>query len=119
MREAPIQTDSEIVGVKAFAAGRPVFVALTEDELPHQRWRTYLSCPIYFEGAEGDHLPVGSIVLASRYSHEESSLSPESDKAAIIRIIELMKAYGAILALPNSNAWNELLEENDFSDLSE
>lgn len=94
---APIERNSKYYAVQAFVAGRAVY----EPAAPEERWRSFVAIPL--EPTESPvNLVVGSIVIASMRSGENSCLSEGKrglQKQAFLRALsvgaELTAARGA------------------------
>lgn len=110
-RRANFSNASEIVAVHAFVEGRPVISSVKRDESPHQRWRTYLSTPIWVgEDARGDYgrLPVGAIVMASMRQAERSGLVRLKRRREMREAMDLLVWLGDLLTDTDPENWRIL-----------
>lgn len=105
-RRAVFDNESEICAVRSFVEGRPWISRLKPHESPAQRWRTYLSVPIWV-GTDGQGrygpLPVGSIVIASMRQDDDSGLIRLSRRASMKKATELMSWLGTVLTTADTD----------------
>lgn len=111
MRIGPIELDSEYQAVRAFVAGTPTFHAMPESQSPSQRWRTYLSIPLYWKAAKHGELAVGVLTIASMSDASDSALNPALNKSRLIEAIQFAEALGQELIEPSPDRWDKYLEQ--------
>lgn len=118
MRWGNIELESEYQAVRAFTAGRPTYFALDEEESPTQRWRTYLSIPLYWTSADHGEVTVGVLAIASMSESTQSALNPSTNKSKLIEAIAFAQDLGHRLVEPSASHW-ELSFEKLLDDLDE
>ena len=120
MRWGEIELDSEYQAVNAFIAGRPTYFALEPSDSPTQRWRTYLSIPLYWTGSEQGEVTTGVLTIASMSESTQSALNPSTNKSRLIEAIAFAQDLGLHLVEPSASHWEDyfdaLLDELDDED---
>jgi len=86
MPTAPIGNNSRYVSVQTFCLGRPGLHPTVND-----RWRTYLSVPIWVDTDQSQDLPVAVISLASM---EEETRIDRKEAARISNMVEELTGIG-------------------------
>lgn len=111
MRWGEISLDSEYEAIQAFIVGRPRYFALDEKDDPSQRWRTYLSIPLYWTTAEHGEVSVGVLTIASMSESTQSALNPSTNKSRLIEAIAFAQDLGQELVEPSASRWGAYFDQ--------